>query len=316
MVKKETKLGILFGIVSIFLGGIQPVVARARPVILDPHIFSGMSCLFQALIFIPIFLLEFRLKKKSVSPKVATGKTLNRGSQLYLGKSKWVLFLIVGVVFSLALFLYYFGLDLAGAINGTLAQKSTAFFGLLFGYLILKERINKIQIISCCVLFFGMILAVTQGNFSLLQLNFGVVVILICSAIWMVGHTFSKPYLSERVTTSSELLIMRNLISAAVLILTYLMMYGPSQMLIIFDPTNAMAYIFMGFIYGSNLFCWYQIMKYLDISIGTIIITPQIIVTAFFGSIFLGEAFTIFHLIGLIIIIASILVIGYSARKP
>jgi drug/metabolite transporter (DMT)-like permease len=311
VVKRETKLGILFGIASIFLGGIQPIVARARPVILDPHIFSGMSCLFQALIFIPIFLLEFKLKKKSVSPKVDIGKA---GSKLYFGKSKWVLFIIVGVVFSLALFLYYFGLDLAGAINGTLAQKSTAFFGLLFGYLILKERINKLQVIFCGVLFFGMILAVTQGNFSLLQLNFGVVVILICSAIWMVGHTFSKPYLSERVTTSSELLIMRNLISAAILILTYLMMYGPSQILIIFDPTNAMAYIFMGLVYGSNLFCWYQIMKYLDISIGTIIITPQLIVTALFGSIFLGEAFTIFHLIGLIIIIASILVISYGAR--
>jgi drug/metabolite transporter (DMT)-like permease len=37
-------------------------------------------------------------------------------------------------------------------------------------------------------------------------------------------------------------------------------------------------------------------------------------VTALFGSIFLGEAFTIFHLIGLIIIIASILVISYGAR--
>jgi len=38
------------------------------------------------------------------------------------------------------------------------------------------------------------------------------------------------------------------------------------------------------------------------------------VVTAFFGSIFLGEAFTIYHLIGLIIMMVSIVVINY--KKP
>ncbi|MHA1405196.1 MAG: DMT family transporter [Candidatus Helarchaeota archaeon] len=314
MVKKKTKIGILFAIGSIFLGGIQPIIARARPIVLDAHIFSAMSCLFQALIFIPLVLLEYKLARRNSSESVDVNFLSDSGVKLYFGKSKWILYIIVGVTFSLALFLYYFGLDLAGAINGTLAQKSTAFFGLFYGYLLLREKVTKLQVIFSCVLFFGLVLAVTQGAFFLLQVNIGVIIILICSAIWMFGHTCSKPYLSNKITNSSELLIMRNFISAAVLLVTYLIIFGPFHMIIIFDPVNAMFYILMAVVYGSNLFCWYQIIKYLDVSIGTILITPQLIVTAFFGSIFLGEAFTIFHLIGLIIILSSIIIINYQSR--
>lgn len=319
MVTRETKLGIIFAIITIIFGGIQPILANARPDILDSHIFSGMSTLLQALIFLPVFLIEFRLNKKKSDPPDLN--ELKPGHRLYFGKNKWILFIIIGLMFSLAFFFYYEGLLLAGAINGTLAQKSTAFYGLIFGFMLLKERVTKIQIVFSVVLFFGMALAVTQGAFYLLisidlGVIYGVILILLCCAIWMVGHTCSKPYLNSGITTPSEMMVMRNSISATVLIGTYLFIFGPYHaLLIILDPLNAFFYVLMAFVYGANLFCWYQILKYLDVSIGTIIITPQIIVTAFFGTIFLGEAFTIFHLLGLIIIIGSIIVISYQSKS-
>ncbi|MFX1296706.1 MAG: DMT family transporter [Promethearchaeota archaeon] len=294
----------------------MPVVANARPEMLDSQIFSGMSSLFQVLFFIPIFLIERRINNKKSNdikknPIISDEKLQNQ--KFYFGKSKWKIFIIIGITTCLVYFLYFEGLKLAGSINGALSLKTTSIFGLLFGYLLLKERITKIQLIFSGILFFGMIIAITQGEFYLLKLNLGVYLILICAAIWMVVHTCSKPYLSNEITTSSELLITRNSISAAILIGAYVLIFG-DQIMVILDPINAFFYIIMGLIYGTNLFCWYKILKYFDIYLTSILITPQIIVTSLFGTIFLGEPFTIYHLIGIILIIGSIIVIGYQSK--
>jgi drug/metabolite transporter (DMT)-like permease len=85
---------------------------------------------------------------------------------------------------------------------------------------------------------------------------------------------------------------------------------------LLLDPINVFYYVLGGVIYGINVFCWYQIIKYLNVSIATIIITPQVIFTALFASLLLEEAFTVYHLIGLIIILISIVVINLKRNKP
>ena len=315
MVSKETKLAIVYAILMNFIGGLQPVWANLRPVELDALIFSGMSSLIQTLIFIPIFLIEFLVRKKNSGCEKKTSSEVPEDRyRLYFGKSKWGLFIVIGLMFSVVMFLYYFGLSLAGSINGTLGLKTTAFFGLLFGFLLLNERINKIQVIFSILLFFGMILAITQGQFYLLQINIGVILILICAAIWMIGHSCTKPYLVYGLTSSSEIIIMRNLFTAVILVSSYFILFG-NQIILIFNPQFAYYYIIMGIIYGTNLYFWYKLLGCIDVSIATILITPQLVVTAFFGSIYLGEAFTIYHLLGLIIMMVSIVIINYKKPK-
>ncbi|MHA1751055.1 MAG: DMT family transporter [Candidatus Helarchaeota archaeon] len=313
MVKKETKLGFFYAVLSNIFGGLQPVIANLRPASLDSLIFSGMTALIQVLIFIPIFFLEKSINK--INRNIKRSAIKNNTKKLHFGNSKWYLFVLIGFMFSIVIFLYYTGLRYAGSINGTLALKSTAFFGLIFGYLILKENVSKIQIFFSIILFFGIIIAITQMQFYLLEINFGVILILICSSIWMFGHTCSKPYLENRITFSSELVMWRNIFTTLILLLFYFFYYGIEKFSIILDPNNVIFYVLGGILYGLNVFSWYQIIKYLDISIGTILITPQIIITAFFASILLGEIFTIYHLIGLIIIITCIIFINWDSKK-
>ncbi|MHA1263671.1 MAG: DMT family transporter [Candidatus Helarchaeota archaeon] len=318
MVRREIKLGLFFAGIANIVGGFQPVWANMRPPELDAHLFSGMSTLFQAFIFLPIFLFEyffFTKSKRTARPKKSQSSNPSDASyRLIFGSSKIILFIVIGTLFSVVLFLYYYGLYLAGSINGTLALKSTAIFGIVFGFFLLKEEVTKLQIGFAVILFFGMTLAITQGDFNLLQLNIGVIIILICAAIWMVGHAFSKPYLTKGIITSSELVLMRNIFSSAVLLLSYYFMFG-DQILIVLSPNFALYYILMGVIYGFNLFCWYKMLQYLDISMASILITPQLIVTAYFGSLLLDEPFTVFHLIGLIIMLFSILGMNYKGIR-
>ncbi|NVM28133.1 MAG: DMT family transporter [Candidatus Helarchaeota archaeon] len=310
---RNTKYGLIYAAISIFVGGILPVVANARPGELDSQVFSGMSSLFQVLFFIPILLIERWLNHRK-SEDTENELRIRSDDKFYFGKSKWKLYIIVGLSTSLIYFLYFEGLLWAGSINGGLTLKTTSIFGLLFGFLLLKERITKIQVVFAFVLFFGMVLAVTQGAFHLLELNLGVILILICAAFWMVVHTCTKPYLSNEIASSSGLLIARNSISAAVLIGSYVIIFG-EQISMVLDPVNAFFYIIMGLIYGINLFCWYKMLKFLDVYFTTIIITPQIIVTSIFGVILLGELFTIYHVIGIILIIGSIIVISQQAKS-
>lgn len=245
---------------------------------------------------------------------VKDGPEIHANDKFYFGKSKWTLYIVIGLSTSLIYFLYFEGLLLAGAINGVIALKTTVIFGLICGYLFLRERITKIQILFAGVLFVGLILAVTQGKFHLLELNLGVILILICAALWMVVHTCTKPYLSHEIVSSSGLVIARNAIAAAVLIGSYVIIFG-EQIALVLDPVNAFFYIIMGLIYGINLYSWYKMLKYLDVYLTTIIITPQIIVTSLFGVMLLGEPFTEFHVIGIILIIGSIIVINHQAKS-
>ena len=70
----------------------------------------------------------------------------------------------------------------------------------------------------------------------------------------------------------------------------------------------------MGTVYGLGLFFWYKTLSYLDVSNATIVLSPTPIVTAIFATLLLGAIFTIFHLIGSVIVILSIIIIVKQKR--
>ena len=57
------KKGITFSLIGVFLIGLQPVISNARPEIIDPYMFAAITALIQALIFLPLYLLERRILK-------------------------------------------------------------------------------------------------------------------------------------------------------------------------------------------------------------------------------------------------------------
>ena len=61
--------------------------------------------------------------------------------------------------------------------------------------------------------------------------------------------------------------------------------------------------------YGLGLYCWYKVLTYLGTSKGTACTAGTPIVTIIFAAIILGEIFTIFHIIGTLLVIISVLMI-------
>ena len=310
----STKKGLLFGGLGVFIVGFQPIVANARPQSLDAFIFAAMTCLIEAIMFFPLMIMEI---KKNNSNTNDPHRTVSQSTVWQNWKKNAWLLIIIGIIFGLNQLLFFVGYNLAGAINGSLTQKTSVFFGLIFGVLILKERITKVQIIFSIVLFFGLFLAIAQESFTN-TFNFnvvaGVLILLFITFLWMLGHTLTKSMFDRNEMTPTQMVFVRNFISGILLISTYFIIFPVDNLSLFNNPVNIFFFIAMGVVYGSGLFCWYKTLSYLEVSKATIIISPTPIITSFFASFILGEVFTFFHLIGTFLVIISIIVIVKQKR--
>ncbi|MFW9987370.1 MAG: DMT family transporter [Candidatus Odinarchaeota archaeon] len=305
------KKGLLTGFIAFFFVGLQPVIAILRPHAVDAYISGAMTCLVEAMIFLPIMVYELKILKKKNQNFNNNVNEIIKFEYLRNWRKNLSLLIFIGIVFSINQVFFFVGYDLAGAINGSLTQKTTVFFGIILGYLILKEKITKIQIIFSFILFFGLAISITQF-FSLLEISvsilIGVGILLLIAFLYMIGHTLTKPLFTRNDATPIQMVFLRNFISGMILISTYLIFFTPDFKLFI-EPANLLFFFIMGAVYGSGLICWYLTLSYLDVSTATTILAPTPISSALFASILLGEIFSIAHLVGTIIIIVSIIII-------
>ena len=301
-----TKKGLILGIIGVIFVGFQPIVAISKPSMLNAHISAAMTCLVEAMIFFPLMLIELKKIKKDNLIHEVNPKSILKGWKNNIG-----LLIFIGFIFAINQIFFFIGYDMAGAINGSLTQKTTVFFSMILGYWILKEKITKLQVLFSIVLFLGLTIGITQF-FSLLQFNItiliGVIILLIISFIWMIGHTLTKPIFTRKEATPIQIVFLRNFISGIILLITYFIFF-PLDYRIWLDPDNIRFFLIMGLVYGSGLICWYKTLSYLDVSKASTIFAPTPITSAIFASFILGESFTIFHLLGVILVITSIIVI-------
>ncbi len=312
MTKKNYRKGILFGIICVILTGFQPIISLSRPAEIDVMIFTAMACLIQALLFFPITIME---RKKIRSDYLEDLFTYDEMDSLLYGYKKNKIFLLfLGTISAVAMVLFFLGFELAGAINSSLAAKTSIFFALMFGYLINKEKISITQIIFVFIIFFGLLLAITQ-SFIILEFNIGVLIMIISAALLMLGHSLTKPVIDRKKFTPIFLVCVRNALSGIVLISVYFFLFPIENVNLIFKPVNIFFFFLMGAVSSISLFFYYLTLKYLEVWKSTILMSPTPIVTALFALMILGEQFTIFHLIGAIIIIFSIIMIVKRKKK-
>ena len=156
----ETKKGLAYGIVGTLLVGFQPIVANSRPAALDAFFFAAMTCIVETIIFLPLVIKDlfqpFNTKISREDKKLKAKMILNDW------KANLKTLILIGFIFGLNQLLFYIGYELAGAINGSLTQKTTVFFSLIFGYTILKEQIDKRQIFFSIILFLGLFIVCFQ----------------------------------------------------------------------------------------------------------------------------------------------------------
>jgi len=219
------------------------------------------------------------------------------------------LLVLIGLTFTFIPILLYIGYELAGPTNSCIILKCEIIFGLLFGFLILNEKVTKIQLIFCFILFIGLIFALTQGFSNLIDLNIGVLILIVSVALFTLIHTLTKVKFDRNEFYPTQIVFIRNLMSGILLLVSYIIISPLENLQIILTPNNFIFFLFMGLDYGLSLYLWYKTLTYIQIGTATVINSLTPFSAAFFSFILLRDVFTIFHLIGIIIIIISIIII-------
>lgn len=307
--ENNIKKGLIFGIIGVFLIGLQPVIANSRPSIIDPYIFAAFTALIEATIFLPLYIFE---RKKLNSIRETKPEIVGKIDSLLNGwkeRANIKLLLIIGLTFTIVPILLYIGYELAGAINSAIILKSEIIFALLFGFIFLREKFTKTQLVFCFLLFFGLIITITQGFSNLLELNIGILILLLSVVLFTFIHTLTKVKLDKNELFPTQIIFIRNLLSGIIILSIYLIFFPLEDLHIILNPRNFIFILLMGLDYGFSLFFWYKTLTYIQIGTATIINSLTPFTTALFSFIILGYAFTIFHLIGTFIMIFSIVMI-------
>lgn len=304
----DLRKGLINGIITVLLIGLQPVISLSRPPIFDAFTFSTITVLFMAIIFFPMFLIE-RYKLKSLSKKDSNDRLTSllsgwkqiRNIRLLIG---------IGIVFSIVPVLLIVGYDLAGAVNSSLALKSEVIFALLFGYIFLNEkRISKIQILFCLILFLGLFIAITQGFLDLFEFNLGVLIIVLAVIIFTITHTFTKSGFDRNEISPIQVVFIRNVLSGIILLLTYFIFFPIEGLITVFSPEYLIYPFVMACDWGFSLLFWYRTLSYISIGKAGVIMSLTPITSAVFSWIILGDVITYYHLIGITIVIVSIYMI-------
>ena len=300
--------GLTYGIIGFILVGLQPIIAVSKPDTIDTYLFAAMTCFVEAALFFPIMLIDRRMLKINHVNGLLTEE--KNQSFLHGWKTNKAVLIYVGLTFGVGQLLFQTGYLLAGSINGSLAQKSTVIFSLLFGVLIMKEKVSKTQLVFSLFLLLGLMIAVTEGSFNILEFNIGVLLLLSLACVWMLAHVITKKYILDHDnSTATQMVFIRNSISAIFLLTTYFLIFPLENISLLIDPINMFYYIAMGTVYGIGLFMWYKTLSLIDASKATILYSPTPIVTAIFSVFLLGKEFTGAHLIGSLIVIISIIMI-------
>jgi len=304
----DLRKGLINGIITVLLIGLQPVISLSRPLIIDAFTFSTMTVLFMAIIFFPVFIIE-RFRLKSLSKRDSNDRLTSllsgwkqiRNIRLFVG---------IGVVFSIVPVLLIVGYDLAGAVNSSLALKSEVIIALLSGYLFLNEkRISKIQIFFCIILILGLFIAITQGFTELFEINLGVLIILIAVIIFTITHAFTKSGFDRNEISPIQVVFIRNVLSGLILLLTYFIFFPLEGLITVFRPEYLLYPFVMALDWGFSLLFWYRTLSYISIGKAGVILSLTPISSAFFSWMILGDEITPFHLIGISIMIVSIYMI-------
>jgi drug/metabolite transporter (DMT)-like permease len=303
----DLRKGVIYCSIGVLLIGLQPVIANSRPKTIDPIIFGGITALIEALIFMPFYFIE----RKSIKKEEKLISLLNGWKK----KRNLFLLFVIGLVFSAIPIMLYVGFEITGAINSSLALKSEIVVALLFGYLLLNERISKIQIFFCFTLFLGLFLAITEGFKHVIGFDLGVFIILISVILFTFIHALTKISFDRDELFPSQVVFIRNLVSGILIIIIYIIIFPFENLNVIFYKNNFLFFLLMGVDYGFSLYVWYKALSYIEIGKATIIISFTPIVSSFFSYFLLGENFTIFHLIGTSIIIISIIMIVKMKKK-
>ncbi len=244
------KRGILLVFLTAIISGFSIFINQFGVSVINPYIFTGLKNIMVAVLFCCLLLAmkDWRLLKN-------------------LSKKHWLLLVAIGLVGGSIPFLLFFkGLSLTAAAQGSFIHKTMFIYVMVLAFVFLKEKISK------GLLFGGLLLLL--GNVFLLKfiphnLGKGDFLILLATLFWAIENVISKYALKK---LSSRIVIWARMFFGSIFILIFLAFTGQLHLVTTLNINQVSWMIITSILLFGYVITWYSGLKHIPVSLATIIL--------------------------------------------
>lgn len=294
-------------VMPLVMTGIMIIWATFYPIIkyvvvdIDPLVLSFYRYLLGFIPLTPFFISE--LGKQSQKPK--PGEIVSMSLLGFIGIT----------LFSVGLF---YGIKLSTAINGALLTNTQPIFTAILGPILIAEALSKKKILGVAVGITGMILVVTNGNFTTFEMEgtaiIGNLLLLGASLVLSLYSMLIKKYVMKY---GSIIPTWISMLSGTffILIINIFRSQSPVQLLAL-PPLSIALVLYLGII-GTSLtyLIFNKALIHMPVTTAT---SYKLLIPVFgllFAVIFLGEQPGIATLIGIFVVVSSVYIIQKEPKE-
>ncbi len=259
--EKNLKKGIFYALLTAIISGVSIFYSKISLTKIDPLILTTARNLWAGLLFWVIGGFGGFREIKSVKQK------------------DLIVLILIGLIGgALPFYLFFTGLKFTSALTANFIHKTLFIWVLILSVLFLKEKINKIYLLSFVLIFVGNLFFAPK-NFIFGQ---GEIMVLVATLFWSLENILAKRVLKN---VSSNLVSLARMGIGSILLLSAVFLTGKSNVLFTLDQKQ-LSVIFIG---GTILFfyvlTWYRALKYAPATLVALLLTFSIVVgNALIGS--------------------------------
>ncbi len=306
-------LGVFFALVVLLGNGVHPIINGYRPDDLSSLTFAWMISLIEVIGALPFY---FRARSRALKNKGSPQLNFDRQKKLPM-KVVLLRMALVGLIFSIATYLYIEGLTLASSISGSIALKTAPIYAMVIGVLFLKEKTDLIQILITLLMFIGLYYLATKGTFRLEGFSVGFVILLIVPFLWSAGHAITKPLLTSGSISIPLVIIIRVGITFIVLLSASWAVEGIDHIFTsLLDPANLLFALAMGGTYLFMHLSWFSSLSKINLSYASSLVIPSPAITAIISVLLGTEPLLGYQITGMVVMFAGLYtLIVYNSKK-
>ena len=198
--------------------------------------------------------------------------------------------------------LYFFGMENVSAIQGSALIGSEVMFALILGVMLGREKAGRREVLFTLLLMLGIAIAVMNGSFEFTS-GFGSLLILASMLSLPIGFYIASDAI--RACGVGTIILFGYLFQVIGTLLLFLLT-GAEIVLALNSSAwlPIIAYAALSGV-GASVF-WYAALKRISLYVTTAIVVPAPAVAFVFSALLLGEQVTIYHIVGMVLIVLSV----------
>ncbi|MBU1102391.1 DMT family transporter [Patescibacteria group bacterium] len=284
------KKGLLLVFSTAVISGFSIFINKFGVSLADPYVFAFLKNVIVALALTGLVLfLKNRAALRGLKPK------------------QWLLLVLIGLIGGSIPFLLFFkGLALTSAAQGSFIQKTMFIYVTAMAVVFLKEKLSKNFLIGALLLLLGNTLLLKTLNFSF---GYGDLLILLATLFWATENIISKYTLKDM---PAKTVAWGRMFFGSIFILGFLGVSGRIDSIVVLNFGQISWVLITAAILLGYVVSWYNGLKYIPVSVACAILLLGSPITTLLAAISAGKINFQEILSGLLILSGLTVIIGAS----